>query len=67
MRPNRREVEMSGELGSVHAPLGAVLLARYRLEIILPFLEMRRDYEALGDRRVVQDLDRILAMITGEP
>lgn len=41
-------------------------LARYREEILRPFIEMRIDYDALGDARVAEDLNRLIQLARGE-
>ncbi len=44
----------------------ALFFARYREEILSPFIEMRVDYDALGDRRVAEDLERLILMARGK-
>jgi hypothetical protein len=47
--------------------LFAGTLARYREELIKPFEELRRDYEALGDKRVERELDDLIRTARGRP
>lgn len=71
--PNQRERTLVTEWLEVDAPAGQYpehvmrLLAAYRQELLKPFEELRVDFEALGDERVVRFLDELLVTARGEP
>lgn len=71
--PNRRERALATAWMLVDVPPGQYpqhverLLAAYRQELLAPFEELRRDFEALGDERVARLLDGVIRTLEGEP
>jgi len=64
--PTERERALAKWVGGDSERL-ALFFARYREELLAPFVEMRIDYDALGDVRVAEDLNRLLVMARGTP
>lgn len=61
--PTEREHALAKWVG--HGDKLALFFAHYREEILSPFVEMRIDYDALGDQRVAEDLERLILMARG--
>lgn len=63
-----RVLQLESQMALEHAEEPtAVVLARYRELLLAPFDELRRDYEAYGDRRVAGHLDQLLRTARGHP
>lgn len=60
--PSERELFLAREAEGKDV---AQCLARYREELLRPFVEMRIDYDALGDQRVAEDLNRLIQLARG--
>ena len=62
-----RNAEQVSHILAVHqAEQVARLLAAYRHELLQPFEELRRDFDALGDVRMARHLDELLKTSKGE-
>lgn len=64
--PTERERALAKWVGHGDEGRLALFFARYREELLAPFVEMRIDYDALGDQRVAEDLHRLLVMARGQ-
>ncbi len=64
--PTERERALAKWVGHGDQERLALFFARYREEILGPFVEMRIDYDALGDQRVAEDLHRLIVMARGQ-
>lgn len=67
--PTRLELELAAtaSLSEVHTLALAELLAQHRENVLRPFIELQRDFEALGDVRVVARLEELIGMTRGVP
>lgn len=65
--PTRHEVELAeaAAVSHVHAIALAKMLAGHREDVLRPFIELRKDFEALGDERVVRLLDELINAARG--